>query len=185
MRKGNWIQTFMGIKFYPLDPHPEEILIQDIAHALSLSCRFSGHTREFYSVAQHSILAAIYMPKGKELWGLLHDASEAYLHDIPTPLKRLDQFRFYRELEDNLQKMIFKKYGLFGNPPAELKGVDVSLLLTEAECLIPPVEPWGIEGNSYSIDIQTINPTIIEKEFLSYFKLYMEEANLHIFGGNP
>lgn len=93
-RRGDWLQTFTGRQFWPLSPHPEDFDIEDIAHALAMKCRFNGHCISFYSVAQHSVLVAMECkrkwPDRPELplWGLLHDLAEAYLPDIPRPLKR-------------------------------------------------------------------------------------------------
>ncbi|MFN9113590.1 MAG: phosphohydrolase, partial [Bacteroidota bacterium] len=70
-----WIQTFSGIAFWPLDPKPEHVRIADIAHALSMKCRYNGHTRKFYSVAEHSVLVSRHVPEEDALWALLHDAS--------------------------------------------------------------------------------------------------------------
>lgn len=88
-RKGDWIQTYTGRQFWPLDPKPEEVCIEDIAHALSQQCRYAGHTIRFYSVAQHSVEIALRVPRAAALWGLLHDAAEAYLVDLPRPVKYL------------------------------------------------------------------------------------------------
>ena len=82
-RKGDWMQTHSGIQFWPLDPRPEDILIEDIAHALSNQCRFAGHCCFHYSVAQHSVLVSENVPAQDAMWGLLHDAGEAYLVDLP------------------------------------------------------------------------------------------------------
>src|SRR5271165_7548492 len=87
-RKGDWIQTYTGRVMYPLDPRPEEINIIDIAHALSNLCRFTGHVRTFYSVAEHSVRVSQHCDPKDALWGLLHDASEAYLADMSRPMKR-------------------------------------------------------------------------------------------------
>ena len=84
LRNGSWLQTYTGIQFWPLDPRPEEIDIQDIAHALSLLCRFNGHCQRFYSVAEHSVHVSTILAPEFGLWGLLHDAAEAYLSDIPV-----------------------------------------------------------------------------------------------------
>ena len=94
-RKGDWIQTFTGRAFYVLDPRPEDVDIEDIAHALSMQCRFAGHCREFYSVAQHSVTASWLVPPEDALWGLLHDAAEAYVVDLPRPIKRAWQLESY------------------------------------------------------------------------------------------
>ena len=73
-RKGNWMQTFTGRQFWPADPRADEIDIRDIAHALSMQCRYAGHCTQFYSVAEHCVLLANAIPEQK-LWALLHDAS--------------------------------------------------------------------------------------------------------------
>src|SRR4051794_15527189 len=96
-RRGGWITTFSRRQFWPLDPHSDEIHIEDIAHSLSQQCRFGGHSRSFYSVAQHSCLVSALCKANDALWGLLHDASEAYLGDIPRPLKSLPEFEFYQK----------------------------------------------------------------------------------------
>ena len=83
----SWIQTFTGRKVYPLALKPSDVCVEDIAHALSMKCRFNGHCREFYSVAEHSTRVAMILPKGKQVFGLLHDAAEAYLPDVCAPIK--------------------------------------------------------------------------------------------------
>src|SRR5712664_1181267 len=85
--RGPWIETFTGHAFYLLDPRPEDILIEDIAHALSQACRFTCHTRRFYSVAEHSYHIAVLCEKEYKLGGLLDDAEETYLGDMNRPLK--------------------------------------------------------------------------------------------------
>ncbi|MFG0247924.1 MAG: phosphohydrolase, partial [Phycisphaeraceae bacterium JB051] len=79
----SWIQTYTGKAFYPLREDPGIIDIRDIAHALSLQCRFNGHCSDFYSVAQHSVHVSEVVPQAFALWGLLHDAAEAYMSDLP------------------------------------------------------------------------------------------------------
>jgi hypothetical protein len=83
----SWIQTYTGRKFWPLDPRPDDVCIEDIAHALALKCRYTGHCREFYSIAQHSVMVSHMVPAVDALWGLLHDAGEAYLPDVASPIK--------------------------------------------------------------------------------------------------
>src|ERR1019366_9954250 len=82
------IRTYSGVRFKPLDPDPA-VGISDIAHALANQCRFGGHSSAFYSVAQHSVRVSEICAAEDALWGLLHDASEAYLVDVPAPLKQL------------------------------------------------------------------------------------------------
>ena len=87
-RVGDWIQTFSGGCFWPLDPRSSEVDIHDIAQSLAMTPRYRGHTVRFYSVAEHSVLVSRAVPPEYALWGLLHDAAEAYTADIPSPLKR-------------------------------------------------------------------------------------------------
>src|SRR5271170_7300011 len=85
--KRAWIQTYTGGVFHILDPQQNEIYIKDIAHALAMQCRFTGHVRKFYSIAEHCVLGSHIVPKKLALQFLLHDASEAYIADINRPLK--------------------------------------------------------------------------------------------------
>ena len=89
-RTGPWIETFTGKHFYPLDPKPEDFDLVDIAHSLANTCRFRGHVRRFFSVAEHSVNVsklAEGIDPGAAVQGLLHDAAEAYLSDLASPLK--------------------------------------------------------------------------------------------------
>ena len=104
------IRTRSGAYVNVFDPDPASLLISDIAHGLSHVCRFGGHTPRFYSVAQHSILVARRLPPELRLEGLLHDASEAYLGDMPTPIK--DGMPEYRIAEDRMQRALAEKFGV-------------------------------------------------------------------------
>lgn len=134
-----WIQTHSGRRFNPTNPYPNAIVIQDIAHALSMQCRFSGHTKKFYSVAQHSVLVSYICDSKDALWGLLHDASEAYLVDVPRPLKRSGKFDSYLEFEAQMQQAICKRFGLPMQEPPSVKAADTKLLATEARDLMSPL----------------------------------------------
>jgi len=112
-----WIQTFTGKAFPIWDPKPEHIVIEDIAHALSNMCRYGGHTNSFYSVAQHSTLVAgVVGSAGREhnldllRAALLHDASEAYLVDVPTPIKR--SLPDYKVIERKIMTAICERFGV-------------------------------------------------------------------------
>lgn len=139
------IETASGIAFNPILPDVRDIRAEDIAHALGHQCRFSGHTREHYSVAQHCVLVAELLKR----WGcdretifrgLLHDASEAYLVDLPKPVKALPEMQPYRDAEARLQRLIFERYGLAPSEPtadAAVHRADMILLATEARDLMP------------------------------------------------
>src|SRR5208282_6622849 len=97
-----WIRTFSGGRFYVLEPRVEDVRIEDIAHALSMQCRFTGHVREFYSVAEHSVWVSRYSHREDALWGLLHDASESYIGDMSTPLKLQPEMSRFRTTEKRI-----------------------------------------------------------------------------------
>lgn len=134
-----WIQTHSGRRFNPTKPNPDAIVIQDVAHALSMQCRFSGHCKYFYSVAQHSVLVSYICDHKDALWGLLHDASEAYLVDVPRPLKRSGKFQAYIDFEHVMQEAICRRFGLPFQEPPSVKKADTILLVTEARDLMSPL----------------------------------------------
>lgn len=127
-RRGRYIITYTGVRFWPLDPRPEEINIEDIAHSLSMLCRFNGHIKNFYSVSEHCVRVSAECRKENKLCGLLHDASEAYLCDIPTPLKQ--ELPDYLQYEQQLQNVIYEHFGIF-KETEDVKIADKVLLVTE------------------------------------------------------
>lgn len=135
-----WIQTYTGKRFDPLAPDPSSIDIEDIAHALSNICRFTGHVAEFFSVAQHSVIVSMVVPEEDAMHGLLHDASEAYICDIAKPIKSLPGWEPYRAIEHRLQRAIYDRFGL-GEEPASIKQADYRMLVTEACELMSPMHP--------------------------------------------
>lgn len=105
-------QTRSGLSWNILDPDPNDVLIEDIAHALSNQCRYNGHTREFYSVAEHSVRVASCLPVKLRLAGLMHDTAEAYVGDIVRPLKPL--LKEFKEIEQRTMVAILEGLGLSG-----------------------------------------------------------------------
>jgi len=197
-RRGDWIQTYTGRKFWPLDPRPEEIFIEDIAHALSLQCRFIGHCREHYSVAEHSWRASLMVPVVEfqatpgpyegiprvdkipsALWALLHDAPEAYLGDFARPLKYSRFFGwFYRRAERRLMRAICERFSLPYQEPESVKRADRVMVLWEQRDLmaIAP-EPWGIQDSRFQIPERRISPSparLMEELFLCRFEQLRE-----------
>ncbi len=148
-RSDSAIQTAGGRRFSPLDPDPEQIEIEDVAHALSQLCRFGGHCRVFYSVAQHCCLVADAVeatgaPPEVVLWALLHDAAEAYLGDLPHPLKHRSPLGdLYRAVEEPLQAAIVARFGLPAEPPPEVKPLDRAALALERSLRMRPAgDDW-------------------------------------------
>ena len=134
----NCIRTHTGIYMNVFEPSLEMIQIEDIAHALSHQCRFGGHLPNFYSVAQHSVLCSRLVDKQYQKQALLHDASEAYLLDIPRPIKhRLDN---YKEIEDNLMRLIAQKFGFKYPLEQPIKQVDEEMLQFEWNHLMLGIE---------------------------------------------
>lgn len=177
IRNGDWIQTYTGRQFWPIDPRVEDVTIEDIAHALSHQCRYSGHTEKFYSVAEHCVRVSICVPVEFALWGLLHDATEAYLIDLPRPLKRYEPIgEPYRDAEARLQKVICAAFGLTYPEPREVAIADNILLFTEKRDLMKP-EPSAWAEYAKPLD-EIITPWTSSKareKFLSRFdELYMQ-----------
>ena len=173
-RGGGWIQTFTGVAFYPLDARPEEINIRDIAHALSMQCRFTGHCRSFYSIAEHSVRVSMLCDPKDAMWGLLHDASEAYLCDLARPIKRLPELVPYRDAETRLQAAIAIKFGLPTSEPESVQLADKTMLAMEARDLMGPLLPgwdkWDryLAGVPYRIG-RTWTPGEAEEIFINRF----------------
>lgn len=175
-----WIQTYSGKRFTPLNPTMNSIVIQDIANALSMQCRFAGHITEFYSVAQHSVYVSYLCDSRYSLHGLLHDASEAYLVDIPSPLKKSKLFSEYRKVEENLQKTIYRRFGLH-EEEGELESVkhaDKLMLGIEAKQLLSLRDDWGTITDSIPpFLIKPLNPKDAKVLFLKRFFELMKFEN--------
>ena len=164
----DWIQTWTGKPFRPLDPDPGSIDIRDIAHALSLLCRFNGHCHEFYSVAQHSVLLSRIVPREHALWGLLHDAAEAYVSDLPRPVKR--QVPDFVAFEDRLLELIMQHFGLpWPMPPAVKRADDIMLATEQRDLMATPPEPWGVPAEPMPAPIVPTPPAQAESAFLARF----------------
>lgn len=165
----DWIQTHSGKQFFPLRPRVRDIDIQDIAHALSLNCRFNGHCRAFYSVAEHSVRVSHAVDREHALWGLLHDAAEAYLTDLPRPVKA--QMPLFSEIEDRLLKVIIEHFGLAFPMPDAVRHADEVLLATEARDLMAtPPEPWKLNAAPLIETIEPLPPVHARDLFLQRFE---------------
>jgi hypothetical protein len=141
--RGDWMQTFTGRAFYPMAPRVEDIDPVDIAHALGLICRYGGHVKRFFSVAEHCVLMSHAVAPENALWALLHDATEAYLSDMIRPIKRA--MPEYRAAEWRMQQAIVDRFDLPTlDLPDEVKEADIRILHDEREALMatPPL-PWS------------------------------------------
>lgn len=170
--RGDWIQTYSGGAFYPFDPRPEDVHITDIAHALSQLCRYGGHSRVFYSVAQHSVLVSQHAPAPHKLWALLHDASEAYLVDVPRPIKRA--LPDYRAAEKRIMAAVCARFGLPAEEPPEVTLVDNRILADERKALLSPMSKvsdheWGAREPPLGIQISAVPPFVAREMFTDAF----------------
>lgn len=169
--KGFYIRTFTGKQFYFHDIVSNNIDIRDIAHALAMNCRWTGHVKDFYSVAQHCVYVSKMVPVEHALAGLLHDASEAYMHDTPSPLKwHLKQMGFtaFAELEEAIDFRVFTAFGLTWPRDPSIKEADLRMLATEHRDLM--VNGHDMEGTfmqqPYLFKIEPWGPVEAEREFL-------------------
>jgi hypothetical protein len=176
-----WMQTFSGKAYIIAEPTPDQICLEDIARALSQQCRFAGHSSVFYSVAEHSIHvcnrvkeilevgeAILPTPPGLGVVeehhkllasALLHDASEAYLLDIPRPLKIHPEMEFYREQHAKTMKAILEKFGIQEGKPDIVTRADNEMLATEKEqVMAPPPKSWGPMLDPIPITLSCWNP---------------------------
>ena len=146
--KGNqmWFQTRKGNRVDTediLDRNTTDwISIGDIAHSLANQCRYLGHCPRFYSVAQHSVIMANAAPPEIALWCLFHDASEAYLGDLPPYIKHAPFMNRYRVAHYELTIRIGRKLGLGNYPVRQVKDYDLRMLATELRDLIGTDGPW-------------------------------------------
>lgn len=130
------IRTYTGKFVDPFNLRPEDVCIEDIAHALSHQCRFAGHTKRFYSVAEHCYEVTRRLDHPLKIYGLLHDASEAYLIDLPTPIK--DQLPEYKAAEHRAMLAVAEAFKLepnfFQHP--DVKAADRVLLEFEWQKIV-------------------------------------------------
>ncbi len=145
-REGPWIQTYSGRSFYLLDPSPEDVDIADVAHALANLCRYTGHCLDFYSVAQHCVHVSEICDPNHALDGLLHDAAEAYVTDLSTPLKSV--LPQYRLIEAGVHAAIAERFGIDSVIPSCVRRADRAVLFAEVrDNMGPSRQQWDLTGS--------------------------------------
>lgn len=173
-----YITTYTGKHFEPTNPDSELIRIEDIAHALSMICRGNGHVKTFWSVGQHCICcareaAARGLSNRMVLACLLHDASECYMSDVPTPFK--NELPEYQEQEEHLLSMVYEKFldsDLTEEEQKELKEIDNAMLWYDLEHLLGEIQYGEIPELHIDLDYMVRPFEEVEEEYLSLFEKY-------------
>lgn len=189
----SYIRTYSGKNFDILNITEDSIDIESIAHGLSQTCRFSGQCKVFYSVAEHSCRIAMHtfdMLDGtglsrKEiltqmLWGLLHDASEAYLPDMPSPFKVLPELEGFRKLEDNIMAMVATKFNLPPTMPDIVKECDKRIITNERTQLMDMTLDWNTNPEALNDEDMCpygLNPIEAAEWFLEIYSQITDELN--------
>jgi hypothetical protein len=174
------LQTYSGVVVRPLEPRLEDIKIEDIAWSLAHQCRYNGHTKMFYSVATHCILVSKFLPRVLQLDGLLHDASEAYLSDLPSPVKQV--MPEYRRIEAELERRIAAAFGLQYPMHPEVKWADDHVFQLEVGLVMGGRlgEKFAIEDGARPLVEQSIlahaalSPPMVAAEFIRVYQGYIE-----------
>ena len=180
----SYITTFTGKHFDPTEPDATMIDIRDIAHALSLTCRGNGHVKIFFSVAQHCIncvreaMARGYS-KRVVLACLLHDASEAYMSDVPRPFKQV--LPEYQQLEEQLLTVIYEKF--LGEPLNEteqklLKSIDNDLLYYDLKELLNEVSDEVAPNLNIKLNYEFVPFEQVESEYLTLYRKLADEIEM-------
>jgi uncharacterized protein len=193
-RRGDWMQSFTGAQVWPLDPRIEDLHVRDIAHALACQNRFAGHAREPYSVGEHSVRASYAVDvstcrtedqrRKVRLAALMHDATEAYLVDLPRPIKRDPSMWGYRAAEERMATVIeawlWLPLGAFEWPA--VKRIDAVMLMTEArDLLVAPPAPWGHgQGTKVTPLAETIVPWGWRETEARFFERFNELVGLDV-----
>lgn len=136
MSAPQYIRTYTGLPFNPQSPYEWQFCVEDIAHSLSQLCRFTGHTKTFYSVAQHCVYVSWLCPPEHALWGLHHEDEEPYFNDLNTVVKYMPEMAAYRKLAAAARDTAVVKFGLSAGEPATVKDIDGVMLATEQRDLM-------------------------------------------------
>jgi 5'-deoxynucleotidase YfbR-like HD superfamily hydrolase len=188
-KKGNdkakaYIATASGRQFFLLEPRIEDIDITDIAHALAHQCRWTGHCKFHYSVAQHSYYCSFLGPENEAFDRLMHDAAEAYIGDLNRPLKHYTEAGVaYRRQEAIVQNAIAERFGFSVVEPPSVKEADNVMLYTEKRQIMgytfeEPQEDIHQYETDRGVLIEQWSPKHAETMFLKRFEeLYNRRIN--------
>lgn len=164
------LNTQSGREITPLRPEAAQITVEDIASGTARVCRCSGQTEHFYSVALHSIYVSEDLdrtghPPRTQLLGLLHDAAEAYIADVPGPVKT--QLPRYREIEEGIQEAVHEAFDL--EPPtraeaAAIEAADTRLRRYELPTLLPETD-WEFDRVDLGYDLTADSSTDVAATF--------------------
>ncbi len=190
MRKlivGSSILTHSGQLFDYANPDPATITIEDVAHGLSNFCRYVGQCDPFYSVAEHSVHVSRILQPQYAMWGLLHDASEAYIGDVAKPLKNM--LPDYMVIEQRVEHCINTALGLKGPMPPIVKMADIHMLNCEQMQIMPPCDDvWMTPELRTELDrlfpkiiVRCWPPAVAKKMFL---ERYEELRRTHVAHSN-
>jgi uncharacterized protein len=178
-----YIVTYTGCKFNLLEPDSRDIDVVDIAHALAMQCRWTGHTKHHYSIAQHAYYCSFIGPDNEAFHRLNHDDSEAYIGDMSRPLKHYTEAGdAYRRVEWPIQNLIYESYGMSIVEPISVKLADEGMLYAEQQQLLPPLafETSNVFKKSLpaGIQIEEWTPKFAEKMWMDRFlELYKGRIN--------
>lgn len=179
-----YIELLSGKNFYFLEPKEEDFEIEDIAHALSFTCRFTGQCSKYYSVAEHSYLVSLLLEgTGLELDGLLHDGGEAYLPDVASPIKQF--LPDYERIENGIMEKLFNRFGLEYPMHPAVKFCDRVMLSTEAHYLLPSKgstwDMWGWPKERPKVEAgirpSCVEPSVAKTLFLERYLELMKRKN--------
>lgn len=193
-RERGWMQTVTGRRFYPLAPRAEDVDIYDIAHGLAMCCRYAGHTRRFYSVAEHCVHVSreveraltersIHRPRVANLtvlrWsllGLLHDSSEAYIGDMIRPLKHQPEMAEFRRAEAAIEVAVLRAFVTWFEPPGSdawrlIKEIDDRIIVDEVNALkVDPSMYEDITGGALGVRLECWAPEHARARFLHRYE---------------
>lgn len=179
-RRGDPIGTYTGGEFYPLDPEPSEVDLPDIANGLANTCRYAGQCQFYYSVGTHSLYVSEELAEQGpqvQLYGLLHDAAEAYVSDVPRPLKR--ELENFADIESNVLDAVWTGLGVPAPTDSQWETVmaaDDQLFRYEADTLLAEFEPPSVPDLSY--ELSPCSPEEVRERFVDRVRELRQQASL-------